>query len=72
YEASKAFEPNLSPQLHSSIGFALLASAFGIGFLFTTLPKRGIPLAELFPAILSSVLTGFGVVFLFNAAGVHV
>ncbi|KNZ60027.1 hypothetical protein VP01_1624g3 [Puccinia sorghi] len=32
----------------------------------------GFPTTELIPALLASLLTGFGVVFLFNAAGVYV
>ncbi|MBW0472458.1 hypothetical protein O181_012173 [Austropuccinia psidii MF-1] len=72
YESSSPFSPDLSPQFHTSIGFALLACAFGIGFLFTTLPAKGVPTTELLPAAMASILTGFGVVFLFHAAGVHV
>ncbi|KAG0139947.1 hypothetical protein CROQUDRAFT_665812 [Cronartium quercuum f. sp. fusiforme G11] len=72
FESSPAFLPTLSPQLHSTIGFGLLFTAFGVGFTFTTLPKQGLAIAEIFLALVSSLLTGFGVVFLFNAAGVHV
>lgn len=35
------------------------------------LPKKGLAFAELFLALMSSLLTGFGIVFLFNAAGVY-
>ncbi|EFP91184.1 hypothetical protein PGT21_017669 [Puccinia graminis f. sp. tritici] len=72
WKAAVPFTPDLPTHLHSSIGFALLASAFGLGFLFTTLPKTGFPTTELIPALMASLLTGFGVVFLFNAAGVYV
>ncbi|KAI7962711.1 hypothetical protein MJO28_000805 [Puccinia striiformis f. sp. tritici] len=72
WDDGTGFAPDLPTHLHSSIGFALLASAFGLGFLFTTLPKTGFPTTELIPALMASLLTGFGVVFLFNAAGVYV
>lgn len=72
YDSSSPFIPNLSTQLHSTIGFSLLITAFGIAFTFTTLPKKGLVLAEVFLALMASLLTGFGVTFLFNAAGVYV
>lgn len=72
WKNAQPFVPDLPTHLHSSIGFALLATAFAVGFLFTTLPKSGFPTTELIPAAMASLLTGFGVVFLFNAAGVYV
>ncbi|KAH9816931.1 hypothetical protein DFH28DRAFT_1125082 [Melampsora americana] len=72
YDSSSPFIPNLSTQSHSTIGFTLLITAFGVGFTFTTLPKQSAIFAEIFLALIASLLTGFGVTFLFNAAGVYV
>ncbi|CAE6426106.1 unnamed protein product [Rhizoctonia solani] len=72
HESLPAFAPLIPTAALPYIAFVLLTSAFALGFYFSTLPKNIVRPHEIGVSVLASMLTGLGVVALFNSVGVYV
>ncbi|KAF7978987.1 hypothetical protein HWV62_44249 [Athelia sp. TMB] len=66
------FAPYIPVALLPYFALVLLSSTFALAFYFSTMPKDTLPIRETAVATTASVLAGFGVVALFNSAGVYV
>ncbi|OCF31404.1 hypothetical protein I316_07009 [Kwoniella heveanensis BCC8398] len=67
-----SFQPPISTSALPTISLITMLAFFALTFLFTTLPKSRVPIAELGTALLASALAGGGVVALFCTLGVYV
>ncbi|WWC91292.1 uncharacterized protein L201_006235 [Kwoniella dendrophila CBS 6074] len=67
-----AFQPPISISFLPSIALISLLAFFALTFLFTTLPRSKVPIAELSTALIASALAGGGIVALFCTLGVYV
>ncbi|KIJ45192.1 hypothetical protein M422DRAFT_251377 [Sphaerobolus stellatus SS14] len=72
HQSLPAFQPYIPAAALPYPAFVLLVSTFVLAFYFSTLPKATVPVRELGVAAIASVLSGFGVVFLFCSVGVNV
>ncbi|TCD71401.1 hypothetical protein EIP91_010107 [Steccherinum ochraceum] len=71
HKAIPPFSPSIPVALLPYIAFLLLTATFALAFYFSTLPKSALPIREFAVASTASILGGFGVVALFNSAGVY-
>ncbi|KAF7964490.1 hypothetical protein HWV62_6979 [Athelia sp. TMB] len=82
HKALPPFAPYIPVALLPYFALVLLSSTFALAFYFSTrvfdmhlwnrMPKDTLPIRETAVATTASVLAGFGVVALFNSAGVYV
>ncbi|CAD6586095.1 MAG: hypothetical protein CYPHOPRED_003414 [Cyphobasidiales sp. Tagirdzhanova-0007] len=72
YSSLPSFTPPIPDSAVGYVSVTLLGAAFLLSFIFTTLPKKAIPLAEVGVALLASALLGLGTVATFCWVGVSV
>ncbi|WVN87779.1 uncharacterized protein L203_102974 [Cryptococcus depauperatus CBS 7841] len=72
HQSLPAFEPLVSTAALPPIALLALLGFFALIFLFTTLNRSKIPLAEITTVLAASSLAGIGVVALFCTVGVNV
>ncbi|WVQ75461.1 hypothetical protein IAR50_005086 [Cryptococcus sp. DSM 104548] len=72
HASAPAFQPPIPTSALPSIALIFLLAFLALAFLFTTLPRSKVPIAELSTALGASSLAGLGVVALFCTVGVYV